>query len=149
MIKVNDTRKTAWDIFIISVAIYNCFSIPLKIAFDPPILESTFAEVTDNIIDLLFIVDIFVAFRTTFYDFETGDEIFAPQKTAKQYMKTRFFIDLVSTVPVDTVAYIFTGERNPTLQLFSLLKLVRVTRLSIIISRLNVPAAIKNYMKLF
>ena len=78
MIKVNDSRKTAWDIFIISVAIYNCFSIPMKIAFDPPILESTFAEVADNIIDLLFIVDIFVAFRTTFYDFETGDEIFTP-----------------------------------------------------------------------
>lgn len=44
---------------------------------------------------------------------------------------------------------IFTGKKNPTLQLFSLLKLVRVTRLSRIIARLNVPADIKNYMKLF
>ena len=52
-------------------------------------------------------------------------------------------------MPVDTVAFIFTGERNPQLMLFSLLKLVRVTRLSRIIARLNVPSDIKNYMKLF
>jgi hypothetical protein len=52
-------------------------------------------------------------------------------------------------VPVDTVAFIFTGTRNPQLMLFSLLKLVRVTRLSRIIARLNVPSDIKNYLKLF
>lgn len=138
-----------WDIFIITVAIYNCFSIPLKIAFAPPILDHVAVETIDNIIDILFIIDIIVAFRTTYYDFETGDEIFSPYKTAQLYLKSRLFVDLVSTVPVDTVAFLFTGQRNPSLQLFSLLKLVRVTRLSVIIGRMNVPAHVKNYMKLF
>lgn len=149
MIRVNDSRKTIWDLFIITVAIYNCFSIPLKIAFDPPILDEAGFEIADNIIDFLFVLDILVAFRTTFYDMETGDEVFVAKETANAYFKSRFLIDFVSTVPIDTVGYIFTGSKNPTLQLFSLLKLVRVTRLSRIIARLNVPADLKNYMKLF
>jgi len=97
----------------------------------------------------LFVVDIVVAFRTTFYDMETGDEIFDPRKTGTAYIKDRFAIDLISTIPVDTMAFIFTGTKNPQLQLFSLLKLVRVTRLSRIIARLNVPATVKNSLKLF
>lgn len=149
MIRVNDPRKTIWDLFIIIVAIYNCFSIPLKIAFDPEVLKSAPFEAADNIIDILFVIDILVAFRTTFYDMETGDEIFDPRKTGAAYIKDRFAIDLISTVPVDTMGAIFTGSRDPTLQLFSLLKLVRVTRLSRIIARLNVPADIKNSLKLF
>jgi hypothetical protein len=113
MIRVNDPRKTIWDLFIIIVAIYNCFSIPLKIAFDPLILQTPPFETADNIIDILFVVDIVVAFRTTFYDMETGDEIFDPRKTGTAYIKDRFAIDLISTIPVDTMAFIFTGTKNP------------------------------------
>lgn len=75
--------------------------------------------------------------------------MFDPKRTGQAYLKSRFLIDIISTVPVDTVAFIFTGTKNPQLMLFSLLKLVRVTRLSRIIARLNVAADIKNYMKLF
>jgi uncharacterized membrane protein (DUF485 family) len=82
MVKVNDSRKTIWDMFIISIAIYNCFSIPLKIAFEPPILETPLFEIADYIIDLLFVLDIVVAFRTTYIDTLTGDEVFTPYKTA-------------------------------------------------------------------
>lgn len=113
MIRVNDPRKTIWDLFIIIVAIYNCFSIPLKIAFDPPTLQSAAFETADNIIDFLFVLDIMVAFRTTYYDMETGDEIFDPKKTGPAYIRDRFLIDFISTVPVDTMAYIFTGQKNP------------------------------------
>jgi len=68
MVRVNDARKTIWDMFIIVIAIYNCFSIPFKIAFNPAILEHPVAETADFIFDLIFMTDILVAFRTTFYD---------------------------------------------------------------------------------
>ena len=45
--------------------------------------------------------------------------------------------------------FLFTQEKNPTLQLFSLFKLVRVTRLGRIIARLNVKQDVKNGLKLF
>jgi len=35
MVRVNDPRKTNWDLFVITLAVYNCFSIPFEIAFAP------------------------------------------------------------------------------------------------------------------
>ena len=39
IVGINATRKKIWDIFIIVLAIYNCFQIPIEIAFEPPTLE--------------------------------------------------------------------------------------------------------------
>jgi len=104
--------------------------------------------VLNTAIDLMFLLDIIVAFRTTFYDLETGDEIFDSKRTGKVYLKGRFAIDLLSTIPFDNLALLITRQKTPLLQLFSLLKLVRVTRLSRIIARTNVKQDVKNGMKL-
>lgn len=89
-------------------------------------------------IDLVFFMDIIINFRTTFYDIETGDEVFDSKRTGRMYLKGRFTIDLLSTIPFDNVAAIFTDSTSPVLQLFSLLKLVRISRLGRIIERMNV-----------
>lgn len=149
MVRVNDPRKTNWDLVVIVLAIYNCFSIPFEIAFTPPVMEGAGFYILNTGIDLTFLMDIVVAFRTTFYDLETGDEVFDPKRTGKVYLKGRFTIDILSTVPFDNIALIFTDEKTPILQLFSLLKLVRVTRLGRIIARMNVKQDVKNAMKLF
>lgn len=52
----------------------------------------------------MFLLDIFIAFRTTYFDIHSGEEVFSGKKTAISYMKSRFFIDFVSTVPVDTIS---------------------------------------------
>lgn len=103
----------------------------------------------DSIIDFMFLIDIFVSLRTTFYDLETGDEVFDPKRTSKEYLKSRFTIDLLSTIPIDTIVFMFTSTKSATLRLSSLLKLVRVTRLGRIIARMNVKQDLKNAMKLF
>jgi hypothetical protein len=79
-----------------------------------------------------------VAFRTTFYDVETGDEVYSPKRSAIEYLKGQFVLDLFSTVPFDTIAFVFTGKRTKQLTLLSCLKIIRVTRLGRIIARLNV-----------
>jgi hypothetical protein len=98
--------------------------------------------------DLFFFLDILVAFRTTFADMETGEEVFNSKQAAMSYLKSRFIIDFVSTVPVDTIAELITGESKPELKLFSLLKLVRVTRLGKMIAKMNVTQYVKNILKL-
>ena len=105
--------------------------------------------VLNSLIDFIFLMDILVNFRTTFYDIETGDEVFDPKRTSKKYLKSRFTIDLLSTIPFDNVALIFTESSSPILQLFSLLKLVRISRLGRIIERMNVTQDMKNALKLF
>lgn len=88
MVKVNDSRKTIWDLFVIVIAIWNCICIPLQICFEPETLETTTVEAANNIIDFCFAVDIIVCCRTTFYDSTTGDEVFNGKRTALFYIKS-------------------------------------------------------------
>ena len=138
MIQQNDPRKTRWDLVIIFLAIYNSFQIPFEIAFSPEKMKAPGFYVLNSLIDFVFLLDIIVNFRTTFYEIETGDEVFDARRTAKKYLKSRFAIDLISTIPFDNIASIFTSSGSPVLQLFSLLKLVRISRLGRIIERMNV-----------
>jgi hypothetical protein len=55
-------------------------------------------------IDVLFVFDIIIAFRTTYFDLISGEEIFNSKKTAIEYLKSRFLMDFVSTVPLDTIS---------------------------------------------
>lgn len=105
--------------------------------------------VVNSLIDFVFLLDIIVNLRTTFYDIETGDEVFDSKRTGKMYLKGRFTVDLLSTIPFDNIALIFTKSSSPILQLFALLKLVRISRLGRIIERMNVTQDIKNALKLF
>lgn len=103
----------------------------------------------NNFIDLCFVADIIVCLRTTFYDTDTGDEVFDGKRTSMNYIRSsRFFIDVVSTVPLDTIGFLITQKETPALQVFSLLKLVRITRITAIIGRLNTTSQTKNILKL-
>ena len=70
-------------------------------------------------IDFMFLLDIIINFRTTFYDLESGDEEFDPYKIAIVYLKGRFTIDLLSTVPFDVIASAFTDSDSPLFKLSS------------------------------
>lgn len=105
--------------------------------------------VVNGLIDFVFLLDIVVNFRTTFYDSETGDEVYDVKRTSRMYLRGRFTVDLLSTIPFDTFALLFTASESPVLQLFSLLKLVRISRLGRIIERMNVTQDMKNALKLF
>ena len=102
----------------------------------------------NTLIDVMFAIDIFINFRTTFYHPITGDEIKDLKVIRANYLRGRFIVDFLSTAPFDNIVYIFTQEESPILALFSLLKLFRVTRLGRIIARLNVAESTKNLLKL-
>jgi hypothetical protein len=73
MLRVNSPNKTYWELFIIALAIYNSFQIPIEIAYHPVSMESAGFTLLNTLIDMCFLADIIVQFRTTFYDPETGD----------------------------------------------------------------------------
>lgn len=148
IIRINDSRKVYFEVFVIILAIYNCFGIPFEICFAPPIMESEQFTVLNSVIDFFFAVDIYVQFKTTYYDPLSGDEIFDKKTIRDNYLKGRFIIDLLATVPFDTIVFSITQQKNEILPLFSLLKLIRVTRLGRIIERMNVKEDIKLLIKL-
>lgn len=149
MISQNDTRKTQWELFVIILALYNSFSIPLDLSFKPDSMQGINFILLNTLIDIMFAVDIFINFRTTFYHPITGDEIKDLIIIRKNYLQGRFIIDFLSTVPFDNILWLFTQEESSLLALLSLLKLFRVTRLGRIIARLNVAESTKNLLKLF
>lgn len=77
MIRFLNPKKFYWDMFVIILAVWNCITIPIDIAFHNDIFTSVGFILFDIVVDLLFLLDIVVNFRTTFYD-KDGDEIFDP-----------------------------------------------------------------------
>jgi len=102
----------------------------------------------NSVIDLFFAIDIYIQFKTTYYDDQSGEEILDKQTIVWNYLTGRFFIDLMATIPFDSIAFAITRKRSEILPLFSLLKLIRVTRLGRIIEKMNVKEDTKLAMKL-
>ena len=108
MMSQTDPRLTNWELYVIILALYNCFFIPFELAFQPEELAGMQFTILNSVIDLMFAIDIFISFRTSFYDPITGDEIKSTDVIGKKYIKGRFSIDFLSTVPFDNLLYLFT-----------------------------------------
>ena len=140
--------RERWDYFVMLIATWNAVSLPIELAFEPEWAESTATVWLNAIIDLLFLIDIIVVFRTTIIG-ENG-EIVKDQKTiAIKYLRGSFTIDLLSTIPLDSMAGIFLDAATAAqFKIFGCLKLIRVIRLNRIIRDMNVPGHIKVMLKL-
>ena len=131
------------------LAIYNCIITPVNVAFNPDVMQTVYFIILNTIIDIVFFTDILVNFRTTYINEKSGDEIMDFKKIAIKYLKGRFWIDLLASIPFDTIALIFFGSSSSEeLQLIGLLKLVRVLRLNRIITYMNTRDDIKLSLKL-
>ncbi len=56
------------------------------------------------IVDFFFFIDIIVAFKTSYMDTITGEEVVDYRRIAKRYMKGRFWIDILAVIPIDYIA---------------------------------------------
>lgn len=130
------------------LAIFNCFAIPIQVAFDPPVMQGWHFTLINSVIDFIFFLDLIVNFRTTFIHKKTGNEIIEPKEIAIAYLKGRFWIDLLATIPFDTFAELMFSQKGSLLSIFSLLKLVRVLRLNRIIQLMKVTNEVKLSLKL-
>ena len=53
-------------------------------------MESVWFEIFNALIDILFMVDVIINFRTTYMNPKTGEEVFDLKMIAKHYLKGRF-----------------------------------------------------------
>ena len=98
--------RERWDYFVLLLATFNALALPVELAFQPDFTQTSTNATMNAIIDLLFLVDILVIFRTSIMG-ENG-EIVSDQKTiAVKYLKGSFAIDVLSTIPLDSMAGIF------------------------------------------
>ena len=142
-----------WDILIILFALYNCILIPFDVAFEP--VMPGFLIQFEKIVDILFGLDILVAFKTTYIDTSTGLEVFEPKKIALGYVISgRFFVDMAASIPFEDIYMYFAttieeGDGNLELKLLGLLKLIRLLRLGRIIRYLRFKQGLKVGIRMF
>ena len=87
-----------------------------------------------------------MSFRTSFINEKTGAEITDVVAIARQYLKGQFTIDVLATLPFDTIGAIF--GKGQAFKVFGALKLVRVLRLNKIITYLRSTEEFKAFLKL-
>uniref|UniRef100_A0A1I7WIV1 Cyclic nucleotide-binding domain-containing protein n=1 Tax=Heterorhabditis bacteriophora TaxID=37862 RepID=A0A1I7WIV1_HETBA len=100
--------KAVWDWIILLLVIYTAVFTPYVAAFLLRELQDTSRkarfseplEVVDLIVDIMFIVDIIINFRTTYVN-ENDEVVSHPGKIAIHYFKGWFVIDMIAAVPFD------------------------------------------------
>lgn len=133
-------RRIQFDLYIIILAIYNSIFLPFEIAFKPAFLGGSVMYQFNKFTDLSFLLDIILNFRTTYVN-QIGEEEKLPYNIAINYLKFRFWIDIISTIPFeDLVAFLPETSANSSLKnqvvLISCLKLFRILRLGKLINYL-------------
>ena len=84
--------KRIWDAFLAVAVIYNAIFCPFHLAFN--VKMSSFHELMYRVVDVVFIVDIFVNFNTGFYD--TGNNLVMDrQRISDRYITSWFSIDVI------------------------------------------------------
>ncbi|KAG5850943.1 hypothetical protein ANANG_G00087740 [Anguilla anguilla] len=132
--------KAVWDWLILLLVIYTAILTPYSAAFllndheEVAMHNCSYTcntlSVVDLIVDIMFIIDILINFRTTYVN--VNDEVVShPFRIAVHYFKGWFLIDMVAAIPFDLLIY-RNGEETTTLigllKTARLLRLVRVAR---------------------
>ncbi|KAL2081448.1 hypothetical protein ACEWY4_023301 [Coilia grayii] len=128
--------KAVWDWLILLLVIYTAIFTPYSAAFllndqeDRKRRECGYScsplNVVDLIVDIMFIIDILINFRTTYVNL--NEEVVShPAKIAIHYFKGWFLIDMVAAIPFDLL--IFGSGSDETTTLIGLLKTARLLRL--------------------
>uniref|UniRef100_A0A8C9RP87 Voltage-gated inwardly rectifying potassium channel KCNH2 n=1 Tax=Scleropages formosus TaxID=113540 RepID=A0A8C9RP87_SCLFO len=132
--------KAVWDWVILLLVIYTAIFTPYSAAFllndqengnmQSCVYYCSPLNVVDLIVDIMFVIDIVINFRTTYVN--ANDEVVSqPGRIAVHYFKGWFLIDMVAAIPFDLLIY-RSGEETTTLigllKTARLLRLVRVAR---------------------
>eukprot|EP01051_Picozoa_sp_SAG22_P002791 SAG22_NODE_128_length_18787_cov_19.577108_11_plen_761_part_00 len=120
---------------------YSAFSVPIRVGFDFEL--STTVHIVEFVIDLFFIVDIFVNFRIGYID--DGDHFHVemrPSKIFARYLKSWLAIDILAAFPFNMMidGYNSSTERIP--RILRIPRFARIIRLLRLVKLLNLIQSI-------
>jgi hypothetical protein len=84
--------------------VYNIVAVPFQVAWgDAQPRTSSELFIFESLVDMFFVLDICLNFRTSFYCTRTREVITDPGLIAQRYLRNWFCIDFVSSLPLDFV----------------------------------------------
>jgi hypothetical protein len=132
----NSTFRGYWDMLIITCLLFTAVVTPFEVAFLEPAFNALFG--INRVVDVTFIVDMFITFMTPFVDPVLGIWVLSHLLIARNYLRFWFWIDFVSIIPFDLIALLIQDNNIKGIRLvrlLRLLKLFRIFRLSRILQR--------------
>ena len=115
--------KQMWDGLVLIMAIFNSFAVPLEYVMTSLEYNSDY-QTLDLIINIMFLFDILLGFRTTYFDSQ-GQEVRDSGLIVKNYLRGMFVVDFLSSIPYRYFALIVPAIKN-----ISFLKILKITRIS-------------------
>eukprot|EP01043_Picozoa_sp_COSAG02_P038081 COSAG02_NODE_2910_length_7766_cov_5.844659_5_plen_450_part_00 len=135
MLHPNSTFRKRWDVCQAVLIIYLAFACPYRVSFDDTVELWSGWFVVELFIDLYFIMDVCLNFRTAIIT-KDGEVLYKQKDVSLYYMKTWFALDLISCLPLEYVAYLLGNADNTRLlRMFKLVKLLRLVRIKRILDR--------------
>lgn len=109
IIRHDSLSKAIWDWIVLLLVIYTAIEVPYNVAFIVPLhkkvsLKDNIWEILNLCVDILFIVDVIINFRTTYVEGRTVKVVSNPRKIACNYLRTWFFVDFVSAMPFELIS---------------------------------------------
>ncbi|KAI5354801.1 hypothetical protein L3X38_007696 [Prunus dulcis] len=122
-----DRRYRWWQAFLVLLVIYSAWASPFELAFKKVATGSLMP--VDLVVDAFFAVDIVLTFFVAYLDKSTYLLVLDHKKIALRYVISIYFaMDIVSTLPIQLIYRMFTGNSHYA-QVFGFLNLLRLWRL--------------------
>uniref|UniRef100_A0A8C1EE08 Voltage-gated delayed rectifier potassium channel KCNH4 n=1 Tax=Cyprinus carpio carpio TaxID=630221 RepID=A0A8C1EE08_CYPCA len=124
--------KALWDWLILLATFYVAVTVPYNVCFsapDDPDCDSTSRTtlVSDIAVEMLFILDIILNFRTTYVG-PAGQVVYEARSICLHYCTTWFILDLIAALPFDLL-YLFNISVTSLVHLLKTVRLLRLLRL--------------------
>lgn len=100
LISPTSNFKLIWNLMMFALIIFIAIVVPYRIPFEDQISEMWF--IIDTSTDSIFLLDMILNFMTAYED-ENGLLIVKRSKIAKNYIKSWFPIDFISSIPISLI----------------------------------------------
>ncbi|XP_055642931.1 uncharacterized protein LOC129779470 isoform X5 [Toxorhynchites rutilus septentrionalis] len=123
-----------WDLCMLLLLVANLIILPVAISFFNDDLSTRWIAF-NCLSDTIFLVDIVVNFRTGIMQQDNAEQVILdPKLIAKHYLKTWFFLDLISSIPLDYIFLIFNQDFSDSFQILHAGRALRILRLAKLLS---------------
>ncbi|RXM27804.1 Potassium voltage-gated channel subfamily H member 8 [Acipenser ruthenus] len=128
------TFKAGWDWLILLATFYVAVTVPFNVCIsvaggrdDRSAASRSPPSVSDILVEILFMLDILLNFRTTYVS-KSGQVVYDPRSICVHYATTWLFVDLIAALPFDLL-YAFNVSVYFGVHLLKTVRLLRLLRL--------------------
>ncbi|XP_028028003.1 potassium/sodium hyperpolarization-activated cyclic nucleotide-gated channel 2 [Bombyx mandarina] len=123
-----------WDLCMLLLLVANLIILPVAISFFNDDLSTRWIAF-NCLSDTIFLIDIVVNFRTGIMQQDNAEQVILdPKLIAKHYLRTWFFLDLISSIPLDYIFLIFNQDFSENFQILHAGRALRILRLAKLLS---------------